>query len=318
MLMRAPRRISASGDDNPAASLPGFVWRMSGHHQFVVVALALTVAALTVVPLELQRRIIDDALMSADGRLFATLAVLFLATILVNTCLKFFLNLYQGWLGESAIAYCRRHLIGLRNEVGERGEDGNGTTVSIVTNEIEAVGGFVGDGFSAPAAQIGILLSVSIYMAVVEPVIALACVAFLGPQVVVVPLIQRKLNALIEERVGHLRALSDAVAEPEGHETEAYETLYEALFGNRMRYFFWKFLGKALVNLLNALAPLMVLVTGGWMVVEGETEIGVVVAFISGFARMSNPLRELIAYYRLYAQTTVKHDLIAEWMRARV
>jgi ABC-type bacteriocin/lantibiotic exporter with double-glycine peptidase domain len=50
------------------------------------------------------------------------------------------------------------------------------------------------------------------------------------------------------------------------------------------------------------------------MVIEGETTIGVVVAFISGFDRMSTPLRELIAYYRIAAQASVQHRMIARWM----
>lgn len=323
LLFRAPHRIFSTGDNAPTRTLPAFVWRMSGFHQLVVVGLALLVAGLTVVPLELQRRIIDDALMQSDKELFLTLALLFLASILASACLKLLLNLYQGWLAESAINYCRAHLAkfdakGQDAKGQESEEDGNGTKVSIVINEIESVGGFVGDGFSDPAAQIGILVAVSAYMTVVEPMIALLCVGFLGPQVVIVPLIQRKLNALIEERVERLRALSEVVAAADGEGDGTFGDHNAALFRNRMLYFLWKFVSKALINFLNALAPLLVLVVGGWMVVEGETEIGVVVAFISGFAKMSDPLRELIAYYRLYAQTSVKHDLIAEWMRTHV
>jgi ABC-type bacteriocin/lantibiotic exporter with double-glycine peptidase domain len=68
------------------------------------------------------------------------------------------------------------------------------------------------------------------------------------------------------------------------------------------------------VNLLNGLAPLSVLLVGGVMVIEGETTIGVVVAFISGFDRLSTSLRELIAYYRVAAQAAVQHRMIARWM----
>jgi ABC-type bacteriocin/lantibiotic exporter with double-glycine peptidase domain len=47
---------------------------------------------------------------------------------------------------------------------------------------------------------------------------------------------------------------------------------------------------------------------------QGEVEVGVIVAFISGFERISSPLRELIGFYRLAAQARVQHDLIAQWM----
>ena len=76
-----------------------------------------------------------------------------------------------------------------------------------------------------------------------------------------------------------------------------------------------KFAMKGFVNLLNALAPLSALVFGGYLVIQGETTIGVVVAFISGFDRLAAPLRELIAYYRLAAQAHVQHEMVARWMR---
>src|SRR3546814_5050865 len=62
------------------------------------------------------------------------------------------------------------------------------------------------------------------------------------------------------------------------------------------------------MNLLSAIAPLSVLLVGGLMVIAGETTIGVVVAFISGFERLSTPLRELVAYYRVAAQANVQRS----------
>jgi len=38
---------------------------------------------------------------------------------------------------------------------------------------------------------------------------------------------------------------------------------------------------------------------------------GGVVAFISGFQRLADPSRELLAYYRLAAETRMQHRLIA-------
>ena len=189
--------------------------------------------------------------------------------------------------------------------------------MSIVNSEIETVGGFVGTGVSDPISQLGILVAVVGYMVVVEPVIGLVSVVFLGPQVILVPVIQRKLNALVEKRIGYLREISDDIADGDTAGGDGFEQRTSRIYRNRVRYYAWKFLGKALLNFLNAAAPLMVLAVGGWMVIEGQTQIGVVVAFISGFARMSDPLRDLIAYYRLYAQTSVKHDMIADWMRQR-
>mgnify|MGYP003403376523 CR=1 FL=1 len=43
-----------------------------------------------------------------------------------------------------------------------------------------------------------------------------------------------------------------------------------------------------MVNFFNGLAPVAALVIGGYLVITGQTSIGVVVAFISGFDRLAD------------------------------
>lgn len=54
-------------------------------------------------------------------------------------------------------------------------------------------------------------------------------------------------------------------------------------------------------NLLNALAPLTMLLPGGYLVIQGE--VGVIAAFILVFEKISSPLRELISFCRVAAQS---------------
>ena len=82
--------------------------------------------------------------------------------------------------------------------------------------------------------------------------------------------------------------------------TPAFVLLFSTIFGLERPN--WK------------LAMSVVLVIGGIMVIQGQTEIGIVVAFISGFSKLSDPIRELITYYRDAAQPAVKHQMIADWM----
>jgi ABC-type bacteriocin/lantibiotic exporter with double-glycine peptidase domain len=46
------------------------------------------------------------------------------------------------------------------------------------------------------------------------------------------------------------------------------------------------------------------------MVLNGKTEIGIVVAFISGLDRVLDPWRELIAFLRSTSTARVQFDLI--------
>lgn len=321
--MLTPNRIPRTGDDRPVTSLFAFVVRMSGWRQVIVVAMALCVAVLAIVPIDLQRRIIDEAIEQSDMRLLLEYAGLFLGALLLLAALKFTMRVFENWLSESAVLYCRRHLARLHHEQ-EDDEKEEGAAVSIIRAEIEQVGGFVGSGFSEPAANLGTLVAVLGYMLVVEPDIAIYCIALLVPQAVLAPLLQRKLNALTEERIDALRFLTatippgDPKADDGGSDpsadVEPFETNARAVYDNRIRYFFWKFAGKAMLNLVNGVAPLVVLLIGGIMVINGETQLGVVVAFTTGFTRLAEPLRALIAYYRLAAITAVKHRMIAKWM----
>ncbi|MEQ8968044.1 MAG: ABC transporter ATP-binding protein [Azospirillaceae bacterium] len=329
-ILERPKRIRRGGDDTPARSLAGYVWRMSGRHQFAVCALALVVAGLTAVPLELQRRLIDDAIGGRDRALLLWLGGAYLAVVLLSAAFKYALKLYQGWLSESAIRYTRDHLARLTRDTPpeEMGESEDGQAVSVIGQEVEKLGGFVGEGWSEPAVNGGMVVCLLGYMLVVQPMIAAVALAFLLPQVILAPILQRRINALVERRVTLLRELGDEVAaevreegaspaaqrDPTPDSGDPVAPMLQRLFGNRMRIYAWKFLLKGAVNLTNALAPVTVLVLGGLMALEGQTTVGVVVAFITGFERLADPMRRLIDYYRVAARTGVQHRMIARWM----
>lgn len=317
-----PRRIPRSGDDTPAGSLLRYVWRMSGWHQPAICLLAVVTAALTAVPLELQRRIVDHVIANENLNLLWLFAGLYLLVLLVQGLTKYALRMYQGWLSESAIRYNRAHLARIydcRQADGAPQEDGEaGQAVSVIGQEVDKLGGFVGEGLSQPVSNLAMLLAVGGYMIVVEPLVALISLVFIVPQILLVPLVQNRINRLVAARVRLMRSLGDsltALPEDDGgiREGELPREL-DGIYDNRLRTFLLKFGLKAINNLLSALAPLSVLLIGGIMVIQGETTVGVVVAFISGFDRLSAPLRELIAYYRVAAQASVQHRMIARWM----
>lgn len=316
-----PSYIERTGDPTPVASLSQYVWRMSARHQCFIVLLALAVAVLSMAPLELQRRMINEAIEGADLNLLAMLALVYLGVLVLQGALKYALRLYQGWIAESTIRYCRGHLYSVhRNRRYDQADDnGDGQAVSVIGAEIEQLGGFVGEALSSPAVNGGMLAALFGYMLWVEPMIAGIAICFFLPQMLMVPWIQQRMNRLIDRRISMLRDLGDVVANDDmkhqgDGKPEDLEPFLIRIYRNRIRFFAWKFAGKALVNLLNALAPLSVLVVGGYLVIEGSTTIGVVVAFITGFERMASPMTELIAYYRLAQQVRVKHDKIAAWL----
>ena len=337
-----PRNIERTGDVAPLSNIYQFIWRMSGRHQILIGLLSVLIAAVSIAPLELQRRIINEGVEARNLDLLLMLAAVFLGVILVRRLLKFLLGIYQGWLSESAVRFCREVLAELalkRGQAsGERDADassesaksddmendnpandppGEGQSVSVIRSEIDQVGQFVGTGISDPVAEIFKIIFALGYMIYVEPVVALIALGFFMPQFVTVPFLQRVLNKLIRERTDLLRDLSDAIVElDEKHREpdEDFDARLDRIFSNRMKSVLFKHLIKAIINILNSLAPLSVMVFGGYLYMQDATSLGVIVAFMSGFDRLAGPTRAMVAYYRIASIKNEQHRKIAEWM----
>jgi len=81
-------------------SLYRFIWQSSWHQQIWLVLLTLIVAPMTMIPLELQRRIVDDAIQDQDLRYLFLLCGTYLLVLLLQGGLKYILNVYRGGLVE--------------------------------------------------------------------------------------------------------------------------------------------------------------------------------------------------------------------------
>ncbi len=64
------------------------------------------------------------------------------------------------------------------------------------------------------------------------------------------------------------------------------------------------------MNLLYTFGVIGILAVGGWLVLQGRTEVGTIVAFISGLARMNDPWRELVNYFRDLTNAGLKYRMI--------
>jgi ABC-type bacteriocin/lantibiotic exporter with double-glycine peptidase domain len=294
-----------------------YVWQEGARQQLWLCLMAAIVFPLTMVPLELQRRIVDDAIGNQNLRLLALLGAAYLAVVLAQGGLKYALRWYRGLVGEQAIRRLRARVQEAARPGAADGDDaGRGESVSIVSTEVERIGGFVGESLSEPVLQVGIFLSLLGYMLVVQPMIALVSLGFFVPQMIFVPLLQRAVNRLAGRKVQLVRQLGELLVQPENDGGARYRDGLDRVYRVRLRYYALKFLIKFLNNLLNQLAPLSVLMVGGYLVIQGATTIGTVVAFISGFQRLADPSRELLAYYRLAAESRVQYRLIAKWLAA--
>lgn len=319
----------------PAAlptSLFVLIWRHSGVRQVALVALSAAIVPLGLVPIELQRRIIDDAIGAANLDLLFLLCGVYLAAVLLQGGLKYAMNMLRGRVSE-AMARDMRHAVlaasAAQTDAAAGSDDSGkppvGTDVTVLTAEVEPIGNFTGGAYSIPIVEAGTLLATFTYMAVVEPLLAAVALGLFMPQAAIVPVIQSAINRHSQRRIETMRALGDKVVDPdEDTADEAADNpesrmaaLVDRLFVIRLSIYRIKFRFKFLMNVIDHIAVIGVLFAGGWLVIEGDTEVGTVVAFLSGLQRLRAPWRDLVAYYRSASDARVKYGLIHDVVAPR-
>lgn len=294
-----------------------FIWSVTGLHQFYVGAVAIGVTLFNFIPIELQRRIVDDAVATKDFRHLAELGLVYLAVLGAYSCLKYVLFIYQSWIAESAIKTARDQLAPIACKRARQPTEASGQTANVLGNEVDTVGGFVGTSISEFVVNISMMLSVLAYMAYMEPVIALFSVAAVIPQFLLAKYLQQSLNKRVERQIGLVRRLGDQAVDRSSRRAAVLHATHRTIrtiFQNRMQLYLLKFGLKTVLNIANSLGSLMVLLAGGYLVITGQTTIGTVMAFVSGFQRLSDPTGDLLEFYRTYSQAKVQYRMIVEWV----
>ena len=294
-----------------APSLYGFVLQVSRRQQAWLALLTLALLPLSMVPLDLQRRIVNDAVAHAELERLLSYGLLYLGVLLLQGGLKFARDLYLHGIAEGVTQILRRKIV--RGETGEAIEDG--TRQSILAAESEKVGGFVAESIALPLLQAGTVLSITGYMLAMEPLVALVAIAFLVPSLVAVGFSQPVLNRLSRSKIQVVRALGQAVlatGRPEPAGSAGLDALVERIYGLRLRFASLKIATKSFNNLVNGLGLLSILLVGGWLAIEDRTEIGIIVAFMSGYERMTGPVRDLLNFYRRLSMMRVQYRLVAD------
>jgi ABC-type multidrug transport system fused ATPase/permease subunit len=300
----------------------GYVLRTSGKHQLGLAALAIGVFGLTSVPLEIQRRIVNDAIKNGATTTIVWLAVAYAGVALLEQALKLALNVYRGWVSEDAVRTLRRTLreAGLhepahrdvnreaKTEANRDDDSETGTHAAMVVSEAEPIGGFVGMALSEPLLQVGILVSVIGYMTSLEWWALLLSAGFLLPQLLFVPMLQHAINRRAAERVQTLRHVGGDIVSKGVPEEEGIQRVFELNMG----IYKIKFSMNLAMNFMYHAAVAIALGVGGLMAVRHELEVGTVVAIVSGLGKLNDPWGDLVNWGREFSVDSMKYRLFAD------
>ena len=321
-------------------SIYKYILRYSTPQQITLTILAIVSFPFLYVFYELPKEIINGAV-EAKTRTFPveffgiefdqfdylfTLCGLFLLLVAINQGFKYVINVYRGVTGERMLRRLRFDLYGrvLRFPLPHFRKTSQGEVVTMITGEVEPLGGFIGDAFSLPVFQGGTLLVILGFLFIQDWAMALAAVALYPIQLYIIPKLQRKVNNFGRERVRLVRRLSEKIGEtisgvPEihAHDTAAFELaefshrlglIYEV----RLKIYVWKFIIKFINNSINHLGPFCFYAIGGYLVIEGQLEIGTLLAAIAAYKDLAAPWKELLNYYQRQADARIKFEQVIE------
>lgn len=251
---------------------------------------------------------------------------MFLLNILLLQGIKYALNVYRGVTAERMLRRLRYALFQriLRFPKPTFKKTSQGEVISMITGEVEPLGGFVGECFSLPVMQGGIMLMSLGYMLIADWKLALAAVALYPLQFYIIPKLQKRVNLLGKERVKRVRKLSEKIGETvtgigeiHAHDASNLElaTFSERLNGIyyiRLQIYIWKFIIKFVNNFIQQLGPVMFYSIGGYLVIKGELDLGTLFAAISAHKEIGAPWKELLGYYQRQADARIKYEQVVE------
>jgi len=320
-----------------------YILRYSIRQQLAILVLTLLALPFYYASLELPKRIINQAIDAEPDRFPRALEVfrwtiggfgqlewlvllcgVFLFLVLVNNTFKYVINVYKGLLGE-------RMLRRLRYQLFERlfwfplarfRSYSSGDIVPIIAGEVEPLGGFIGDAFSLPLYQGGLLATALGFIFAQDTVMGVSVIALYPIQVAIIPRLQAQVNQLSKERVQEVRKLSnritravDLAREVRLNRTARFELagFSEALgriFHIRQQIFRKRSLIKFLNNLLTQITPFLFFLLGGYLVIQKQLSLGELVAVLAAYREMTPPWRELLGYYQNQQNASVRYEQI--------
>jgi ABC-type multidrug transport system fused ATPase/permease subunit len=310
----------------PSKDLYLYVWQTSRSRQIPICLLTMLLAPLMTVPLEVQRRIVDYALVQKNVSLLMLLGGAYFGIICLQGGIKYLLNMLKGTAVEMIARDIREKIVGHAlklNEHGGRSGGGlnSGEVVSMLAAEAEDVSGFGGEALGLPLLAGGTILYVAAYLIWVQPAIAILAVIIYLPQAVIVPVTQHTINRLARLRIRTVRSLGHlAVRKPvsrnDGLGKLPGHILINRIYRLRILIYLRKYSLAALGNFLDSLGSIIVLVVGGYLVIHGKTQVGTLVVFISGLGKIADPWDQLINFYRSVSNTAVAYEMIRNKLEA--
>jgi len=168
-----------------------FSWVFSGHLKLkIILLLTIVVTVFTrVFPLEMQKRIVNQAINLKAVDLLLLYCGLYLAAVLINSALKYLISVLQTIIGQRAAAGMRKelyqHTLNLPLTFFRKTQPG--MVVQSFATELATAGDFVGMAVAIPVTSVLTLVAFAVYLLWLNPLLAAVSFAVYPLAVFLIP-----------------------------------------------------------------------------------------------------------------------------------
>lgn len=254
------------------------------------------------------------------------LSLFFLLLVIVNGAFKFYINTYKGRLGERMLRRIRFELVDriLRFPPQQFKYVKPAELATMVKDEVEPLGGFIGDAFVQPALLGGQAATALIFIFVQNFWLGMIAAAIVAVQLVIIPKMRKRLLRLGRERQltarelsGRISEISEGISTIHSHDTSNLEradisSRLGRIFKIRYDLYQWKFMVKFLNNFLAQVTPFLFYLIGGYQVISGTLDVGQLVAVIAAYKDLPSPLKDLIDWDQARQEVKIKYLQVYE------
>ncbi len=303
-----------------------YYWILHRHYglQFLMLLVIIISLFFRIVPLEMQKRIVNQAIELKDYQLLFIYCGIYFVAVLLTGISKYAINYLQVLIGQKILIEIRtrlyHHILQLPLQFYRTIQPG--TVISAMTTELNSIGFFLGGGLAIPMTSVLTYLAFLGYMFSISPLLALLSSSLYPLELFIIPWLQKRYNKCNRTRIQTIRKMSNVVNEAisgiqnvqsyaghrfEEHRLQVYiKQLYTAL----KRLFVIKYGIKFTDNLFQSFGPLILFLIGGVLAIRGQFTLGALVAFLSAYEKIYDPWKEMLSFYQSYQDARVRYAQI--------
>ncbi len=299
-------------------------WILTGNHKIKLLLLLTVVVtvAIRVVPLEMQKRIVNQAIELQAFDLLLIYCGIYLAAVIIAGGLKFLIAYLQTVIGQRALTAMRkdlyRHILTIPLSFFRKTQPG--MAVQALVSELATAGDFIGIAVAVPMVSVLSLIAFTAYLLWLNPLLAVVSFSIYPLSLFVLPILQRHANSENKKRVDATREFSGNITEAlsgiheiQGNaahhiESRKFDSLADTLQKIRITWNLYRQGIKVSSNFFTNISPFIIFLLGGYLTIKGQIELGALVAFLSAQEKLFDPWRELIDVYQSYQEASVSYQ----------